>query len=213
MSTTWAQTAGEICRSALELMGVISAVETPSAEDTSVCMRALNGLLKELPSLGYLWPEYRTGVAVSWTSGAVVTLPTDYHDFPLMRRADGEILRQLTAIEWANMDAATRAQTAEKPSAFFVQGTSATLWPVPTTAPGLVLDYLSIISDAAANAQPDMPQSWHHALGWGVASECWLKFSVPAELGAQIDMKWQGRASRLLAMAAENAPIEFTVAD
>lgn len=212
MSTTWAQTASEITRSALEHMGVIDAVQTPSAEDSAVCLRALNGLLKELPTLGYHWPEYRQDVAVTWVSGATVTLPTDFYGFPLMKRSDGQVLREITPAEWAATDTATRAQTGV-PEAFFRSGTTATLWPIPTVAPGLTLNYQSIMSDASGSAQPDLPQSWHGPLAYGVAAESWLKFSVPADVGQMLEIKWGVKLKQLLAHAAPDGPIEISVAD
>ena len=212
MATSWAQTSGEIVRSALEHMGVIDAVATPSAEDAAVCLRALNGVLKELPIYGYQWPEYQEGVPVTWVSGADVTLPADFYGFPLIRRSDGVILREFTAIEWANMDVGARAQTGT-PEAFYRLGTTATLWPIPDTDPGLKIDYQSIVSDAAIASQPDMPQAWMNALPWGVASECWMKFQVPMDRGQIIESKWGVKLQQLLMISAPDSPIEFTVAD
>lgn len=193
-------------------MGVIDAVNTPSAEDSAVCLRALNGVLKELPMYGYQWPEYRDGVAVAWTSGANVTLPADFYGFPLMKRSDGTILRELNPAEWADMDAATRAQTGT-PEAFYRVGATATLWPVPSTDPGLTLAYQSIVSDAATASQPDMPQSWMNALPWAVAAECWMKFQVPMDRGQIIESKWGVKLQQLLSTSAPDAPIQFTVDD
>lgn len=213
MSTTWAQASSDIIRSALEHMGVIDGVQTPSAEDSAVCLRALNGLLKELPAFGYLWPEYRQGVAVPWVSGANVTLPSDFYGFPLMKRADGGILREMTPAEWAEMSTVDRAQTASAPTAVVYIGTTATLWPVPVTDPGLTLNYQAIISDATGAVVPDIPQSWHNALPYGVAAESWLKFSVPADVGQMLEIKWGVKLKQLLAHAAPTGPIDFSVAD
>lgn len=212
MSTSWAQASSEIVRSALEHMGVIDPVGTPSAEDSAACLRALNGLLKELPAYGYNWPEYREGVPVTWVSGADVTLPPGFYGFPLIRRSDGTILREYTSIEWANMDAGARAQTGT-PQAFYRIGATATLWPIPDTDPGLQIDYQSIVSDASGAAVPDVPQTWMSALPWGVASDCWMKFQVPMERGQIIETKWGVKLQQLLAASAPDAPIEFTVAD
>lgn len=213
MPTSWAQASSEMIRSALEHMQVIDAVQTPSAEDSATCLKALNGLLKELPVYGYLWPEYREGVAVSWTSGADVTLPDDFYGFPYFRRSDGVPLIELTPARWAEMDATTRAQTAEKPTHFYVSGTTATLWPIPTTNPGLTLNYQSKADDAASAVTPDVPQSWHNALPWGIAAECWMKFGVPPMLGEVIEMKWAQKLRLLLASAAPTGPVDFSVAD
>ena len=212
MSTSWALSSSQIIRSALEHMGVVDAVTTPSAEDSAVCLRALNGLLKELPTYGYLWPEYREGVAVSWVSGATVTLPSDFYGFPLMKRSDGVILREFTPAEWADMDASSRAQSGV-PEAFYRLGTTATLWPIPSTDPGLTLDYQSIVSDAVSAAQPDMPQVWLNGLAWGIAAECWMKYQVPMDRGQIIETKWGVKLQQLLSISAPDAPIEFTVAD
>lgn len=212
MSTSWSLSVSDVVRSALEHMGIITATEAPSAEDEAVCLRALNGLLKELPVYGYQWPEYREGVAISWTSGATVTLPTDFYGFPLLRRSDGAVLREFTPSAWAAMDAADRAQTGT-PEAFYRSGSTVTLWPIPTTDPGLSANYQSIISDAESASQPDMPQSWLNALPWGIAYECRLKFQLPMDIRAEIAAEWKEKRAYLLASACPTAPIEFTVAD
>lgn len=193
-------------------MGVVTATETPSAEDQAVCLRALNGLLKELPVYGYQWPEYKEG-ALSWSglTPSTVALPTDFYGFPTIRRGDGERLVELSPAEWLALP--DRTETAEKPTHFYVSGASVTLWPIPTADPVLTCAYQGKVSDADGSTVPDIPQSWYAALAWGIAYECRLKFQLPADLRAEIAGEWKERRAYLLASACPTGPIEFTVAD
>lgn len=215
MATAWAQTATEMIRSSLEIMGIITATETPSAEDHAACLKALNGLLKEMPVYGYLWPEYVEGVALTWSNltPSTVTLPTNFYGFPLIRRGDGVPLSEFSPAQWADVDTTTRAQTAEKPTHFYVNGSTVTLWPIPTVSPSLTANYQAKADDAAGAAVPDVPQSWYNALPWGIADECGLRFQVPPDVRAEINGKWESKMAYLLSSAAPNGPIEFSVAD
>lgn len=215
MATSWAQTASEIAKSALEHMGIIAAGETPSADDTDVCLRALNGLMKELPIYGYQWPEYRQDQAITWSSGtpSTVNMPVDFYGFPFLRRSDGVALAEITPAAWLSMDAVTRAQTAPKPTGFYISGSVVTLWPIPTADPGLTANYQSKMDDAVLAAQPDIPQSWLGPLAFGVAYECRLKFVVPVDIRSEIVREWELKRALLLESAAPTALISFSVSD
>lgn len=215
MATAWALTTTEMISSALEHLGVVTATETPSAEDHAVCLKALNGLLKELPVYGYQWPEYVEGVAVSWSSltPSVVALPSDFYGFPSLRRGDGVQLSEFSPAQWAEVDTTTRSQTSESPSHFYVSGSSVTLWPIPTVSPSLKCNYQAKASDATGAAIADIPQSWYAALAWGIAYECRLKFAAPMDIRAEIAAEWKERRAYLLANSAPTGPIDFSVAD
>ena len=215
MATAWALSVSEIIRSALEHMGVITATETPSAEDQAVCLKALNGLLKELPVYGYQWPEYVEGVALTWSSltPSTVTLPTNFYGFPTIRRADGVVLTEYSPAEWVEVDATTRAQTAEKPTHFYVSGATVTFWPIPTADPQATANYQAKVSDAESAGAIDVPQSWYNALPWGVAYECRLKYQLPMDLRAEIAAEWKEKRAYLLANSTPTGPVDFSVAD
>lgn len=215
MTTAWAQTATEMISSALEHLGVITATEAPSAEDHATCLKALNGLLKELPIYGYQWPEYVEGAALTWSNAtpSSVSLPADFYGFPSIRTGNGAQLSEFSPAEWAAVDTATRAQTAVQPSRFYVSGSTVTLWPIPTSDPSLKLAYQAKASDATGAATVDIPQSWYNALPWGIAYEVRLKFSAPMDVRAEISNEWKERRAYLLANSAPTGPIEISVAD
>lgn len=215
MATAWALTASEMISSALEHLGVITATEAPSAEDHAVCLKALSGLLKELPIYGYQWPEYVEGAALSWSSltPSVVALPAAFYGFPSLRRGDGVRLVEFSPAQWAEVDTATRAQTAYSPTHFYVSGSSVTLWPIPKSDPLLTCAYQAKASDATGAAIADIPQSWYAALALGIAYECRLKFAAPMDIRAEIAAEWKERRAYLLANSAPTGPIEFSVSD
>lgn len=215
MTTSWAQTAGELVRSALEHMQIIDAGEVPSGADNAVCLRALDGLLKELPSFGYLWPEYKVDQSVSWSSGtpSYVTLPTDFLAFPFVRISDGSSLIEFDITQWLALDATQRASTATKPTHFYLSGSTLLFYPIPTADPVVKLSYQSKMDDANNSSIPDIPQSWLNALPFGIAYECRLKYGVPADVRAELKQSWEEKLLQLMRYTTPLNAISFEVRD
>lgn len=215
MTTSWTQSASEIIRSALEHLQVIDAVQTVSPEDQSVCLRALDGLLKELPAFGYVWPEYKIDQSVSWSSGtpSYVTLPTDFLAFPFVRRSDGVQLVEFDVTQWLGLTTGERATTAEMPTHFYLSGSTLLLYPIPTADPVIKLSYQSKNDDAGGSSVPDFPQYWINALPWGVAYECRLKFGVPMDIRAEVKSTWGEKLDKLLKFSTPLNEISFEVRD
>jgi len=215
MTTSWTQSASEIVRSALEHMQVIDAVQTVSPEDQSICLRALDGLLKELPTFGYLWPEYKIDQSVSWSGGtpSYVTLPTDFLAFPFVRRSDGVQLVEFDTTEWLALTTTERAATAAMPTNFYLSGSTLLLYPIPTADPVIKLSYQSKNDDAGGSSVPDFPQFWMNSLPFGVAYECCLKFGVPIDIRAEIKARWGEKLDKMLKYSTPLNSISFEVRD
>lgn len=212
MTTAWTLAAAEVCTDALEHLGVIGAGEAASGDDMQLALRALNAVLKELPLAGYTWPKLSAETALPWTGGQVLPLPDDYFGAPIAwRLIDGRkrLLTQIPHARWTQME--DRAATGA-PSHFYIgPDQQLYLWPVPETNPAVSLQYQRIVSDADDTAQPDVPQFWLNALGYGVANELLLKFDTPDGKAQAISARWKVKRDAALEHSIESAPICFEV--
>lgn len=215
MSTAWTLAAADVCTDALEHLGVIGAGEAPSGEDMQVALRALDGVLKELPLAGFVWPKLSAEMALTWTAGQTIPLPTDYFGSPVAwRLVDGKKvpLMQVPHARWVQM--VDRSSAVGAPTHFYL-GPDSTLylWPIPDADPAVTLQYQRVADDADETAQPDVPQYMLNALGYGVAHECVLKFDTPPARAQEIAQRWMSKRAAALEYAIESAPICFEVRD
>jgi hypothetical protein len=212
MSTAWTLAAADVCKDALEHLGVIGAGEAASGDDMQVALRALDAVLKELPLTGYAWPKLSGETALTGTG--VQSLPADYFGSPaLWRLVDGRKvqLTQIPHARWAQMTDRTAPGT---PTHFYVGPDQVlNLWPVPDAAPALTLQYQRVVGDADGSAPPDVPQYMLNALGYGVAHELTLKFDTPPARAQTITERWQAKRAAALEYSIESAPICFEVRD
>lgn len=217
MSTSWTETAGEICRDALENLGVIGSGETVSAEDQVTALRALDGVLKELPLSGYHWPKLSAESALTWVAGTpqTISLPADYFNYATVWKTSAGKkvpLTQITHADWVKM--LNRDQTAVEPTHFYIAPDKTLyFWPIPTADPVAYVQYQRIVGDSAAAVAPDLPQYWINPLGYGVANELSLKYGLPAQERLEINQRWQDKKKRALESSQSYEDISFTVAD
>jgi hypothetical protein len=211
-------TASDIIRGALELCQVIGSDETVSPEDSALCLRALNGILKELPIHGISWPKVssaNTALAWSVTTPDAVTVPTDFFGVPVLRftNAAGTLspLGPLTKVKYEALDATA---TGAYPEFFYLAPNNAVyLWPVPTQDPGLVLTYQAVVNDLSLTATPDVQQAFWHGLQFWLAEEVKLKFNVTGALSQEIEKKFMQKRAMMQQWSVEMAPIDMTVAE
>lgn len=212
MSTTWTLAAAEVCSDALRHLNVVGEGETASGQEMQDALRGLDTVLKELPLHGYIWPKLSGEAALVWTGVQTVALPADYYGYPVVwQLTSGQRypLSQATHAEWVRM--ADRA-AAGSASHFYVSPAGVLyLWPVPTTDPGLTMQYQRIVDDASLGDAPDVLQAMKGALAWGVADEIGLKFAVPQPVRLEISQRWAAKRALMLASAIPSEPIEFGV--
>lgn len=215
MTTAWTETAQQICTDALEHLGAIGANETPSAADMQTALRGLDAVLKELPTFGYSWPKLSGDVVLTWAIGTpqTIALPADYFNYPVVRKtvASQDVpLSQIPHAQWIAMT--DRTVTAAQPTHFYIS-TDKTLyfWPVPTADPVAKLQYQKIIDDAASTSAPDVLQIWINPLGYGVANEIGLKFSVDQPTRLEIAQRWQAKRDRALESSISSEVIVIDV--
>ena len=217
MPTAWTLTANEIFSDALEHLNVLGAGETPSAADVAVCLRALDGVLKELPLYGYNWPKLSGEIALTWGGAGVqtVVLPTDYYNYPqVWKLVSGQRspLKQIPHGDWVLMpDRAVAGLVTH----FYISPDKALyLYPTPpTTDPALTLQYQKIVDDASSNVTPDVLQILKNPLGWGVANELSMKFGLGKQDRDDIERKWNLKRTLALESAISYESIVMDVDD
>lgn len=216
MTTAWTLPAQSIIADALELLGVVGAGQTASAEDSGKCMTALQNILKELPLHGFTWPKITApAVSLPWSSltPGQVTMPADYFGNPVISFVLNAVNRDLRVIPKAMYEAILQpTATALYPESVYIAPNGiGYLYPVPTVNPVLSITYQAITNDAALNMSPDVAQTWTGGLGLWVAYEVAPKFGVDMATRADIEKRFLMRRSLMLSYAVETAPICFGV--
>lgn len=213
MATSWTLLASEVCDDALLHLGVLDAGESADASQRQITLRGLDTVLKELPLAGYTWPKLSAESSLTWASVQALALPTDYYGYPTAWRTENGTrypLKQIPHAIWVGM--ADRTATGEHCTHFYISPAGTfNVWPVPSTDPGIYLQYQKIVDDAVSGTTPDVLQSWKGALAYGVADECSLKFSVPQAKRVEISQRWQAKKALALQNAIPHEVISFEV--
>lgn len=216
MSTTWTITASDIIRGALEVNSAIGATEAVTAEDSELCLRALNGIIKEMPLHGLSWPQLSSvAVALTWSGVAPskANPPADYFGVPVLKytTAAGPLkeLIQLPKPAYERLDITV---TAQYPTHFY-EGPDKTfyLWPVPTQDPALKLSYQAIADDASLTVTPDVQQQYLNLFELWVGDKISLKFETPAQTRVEINARFKEALERMKQWAVDMAPISVEV--
>lgn len=218
MSTSWSLTSSEIVEGALQLCQAVGIDEPVSAEDSALCLRALNGILKELPIHGIGWPKVTaTTTALTWAAltPSTVAVPSGYFGSPVLRFTDvNSVLQPLEPLTKARYEELNASATATYPSAFYIAPNDAIyLYPVPTQDPVLKLTYQAIVNDATLTAAPDVRQAYLNGLQFWLADEVKLKFNVTGALSQEIEKKAAQKRFLMQQWSVETAPISFSVGE
>lgn len=225
MSTSYTLPTQEILTDALELMGVVGAGQTASAEDYGVVLRSLQNILKELPIHGLTWPKVTAPpVTLAWSSllPGQVSMPVDYFGSPSFTRSQYNAVDRTAVIvvSKADYDLLTQeyidplANPSLEPQRIYIAPNNiGYLWPVPSKDPLLRMTYQAITNDAVLSMTTDVAQTWSAGLGLWVAYEASPKFGVDMPTRADIQARFMMRRALMLQFAAETAPITFGVWD
>ncbi|WP_035819855.1 hypothetical protein [Janthinobacterium sp. RA13] len=216
MSTTWTLTAQDAITDALQIVGVIGAGQTAAPDDYTVCMNALQNIIKELPIHGLSWPKITAApVVLAWSAGtpAQVAMPVDYFGVPVVSYTADNANIDLQVIPKVDYDAIQQPDyVAARPKKIYIAANGVGyLWPVPAANPGLSMTYQAIGIDAALGAMPDVAQTWLGLLGLWIANDVSIKFGVNLGDRQDIERRFLARRGLALAYATESAPISFGV--
>ena len=215
MATAWTLTAQGICNDALEHLNVLGSGATATAPDMQLALKALDGVLKELPLFGYVWPKLSGEVALTWggTGVQTIALPADYYGYPVAwKLLNGQRvpLKEIPHGDWVQM--LDRATTGPVTHFYISPARVSYLYPTPTAAdPTVTLQYQKIVDDAATTTSPDVLQFWINPLGYGVANEMKFKFGLSKSERDDIERMWSMKRSLALASSISSAPISFEV--
>lgn len=196
MSTTWTLTRERICDKALEKCGVLGQGETADAADRTLCLEALDGILKTLPWFGYAWPKTVSAQATLTLTANVnpTAFPADYYGNALLSYLDAsgnEIQLPLVSLEQWDRIINKSASAAYPLFAYLDRLDNLYTWPLQNANVTAKLSYQQIIDDSVAGTAPDVTQGWLLALPWGVAAEVMAEFGTPLETMQVIEGKWK----------------------
>jgi hypothetical protein len=217
-TTDWSLTTLDVITGALQLCQSIGVGESVSPSDSELCLRALDGLIKEFPIHGFQWPQISSEpVAVAWSvvTPSTVSPPADYFGAPVLKRATPEgkfvELCQVSKAKWELLDSTA---TGAYPETFYVApDLTFKLFPAPTEDPGLLLTYQSIMPDLMLTAVPPIQQQFLNSLQYMLADEISLKYGAPKDVRAEIAARATQKKFLMLQWANNLAPLCISVAD
>lgn len=218
MTTAWTLNAGEVVADALEHLGVLGSGETVSASDLALGLKALDGILKEMPIHGFVWKKVTsTPTLLVWSSGTPknVSMPSDFYGVPQISFTQNSANVDIELITKAEYDTIIDPDyVALYPLKMYLDSANVGwLWPVPSADPSMYITYQAITSDAVSGSTPDVKQSWVSMFGYWVAYELRLKFQTNQSIINEIKESLAIKRRLCLASSAETAPITFTVND
>jgi len=176
--------ASEVILAAMTDLGVLSAGENPTGEETELGLRTLNFMLKSWQGRGVTsWRDTEGSVAFASGTAKMVLTPycLDVTEARLIQASNYE--RPLQRWELAQYRQIPNKATPGYPTAYTVSkldaSISLTLWPVPNATMTILYSYPRIIEDVTDGAQTiDVPQEWLETVYYGLASRLVAAFGV-----------------------------------
>lgn len=174
--TDWPLTAEEIVTQAFVELGAVSSGETPTGEEMEDGLVRLNSMLRSWAGEGNLFREETTEVA--FTSGlgelALDAGIRTINNAWLVQTSYNRILAPWNRTEYLSIPVPGQEGS---PVAWYaengVAGLTLHLWPVPSAASTIALDYsrhAQTVTDPSETV--DVPQEWQETLILGLASRC-----------------------------------------
>lgn len=185
----------EIITEALELLGMLEAGESPSANDLTTCGRTLNMMVKGLMAEGVqLWKVSEAELTLvasqsSYTLGAGGDLVIDkpLRILEARRRDSDNIDTPLFSLSRDEYMTLSNKTTTGLPTQYYFQPgrltSSFTVWPVPdsdvASSDTVMISYYSPIEDFdSASDDPDFPTEWLESLSHMLALRVAPKYEV-----------------------------------
>lgn len=214
----WTLSTLDIIKGALQLCQSHGVGETVKPADADVCMKALDGIIKELPIHGFSWPDVTSDpAAVLWSAlyPAIVTPPADFFGAPVLKRTDDNLnlveLPRVAKPYWERLDL---TETADYPQCFYLApDLTIRLWPAPTKDPGLMLTYQSVLPDLVLTSPPSIQQQYINGMQFILADEISLKYGVPGDVRQELAARATQKKFLMQQWAVDLGPIVMQVED
>lgn len=219
MSVNFTLTRERIADKALEKCNRLGIGRPASASDRSLCLEALDAILKNLLWYGYSWPKTISDhTTLSLTSNLVsIALPNDYYTGGRLNYVDASgnevpLPLPITAEEWRLIPSKTTQ--AAYPIKVYIDNFNV-LWPFPRTNQTVVLNlyYQKVINDSSAGLSTDLDSPWLLGLAYGVAAEIGDEFGVDEKKLAKFEIKWREQRTLGIMNEAPPGPDRMTVSD
>lgn len=214
----WTLLRERIADKGLEKAGRLGAGETASAEDRSLCLEALDAILKNLPVKGYKWPKTISG---SYTANFAIgvqtaTLPQDFYNLVSMNYVDTNgnerFLFPATTREWDDITNKTN-NGGETLKAYIDNFNVLHIWPKPSIAIAINVYYQQVILDTVAASAVDLDAAWMLALPYGIAVEIADEFELSEGKIKRLTSKWTYERDMLIQHQAQNQVNQVSVDD
>lgn len=218
-TANWSLTRERICDKALEKCGRLGIARPATAGDRSLCLEALDGLLKQLLWFGYSWPKTVSGSSplVLTANLASIAMPTDFYTGAHINYVDTSgnevpLPDPITREEWASIPVKTTQ--ASYPQKVYIDNFNV-LFPYPRTNQSVTLNvyYQKVISNSVAASAVDLDSPWFLGLSYGVAAEVGDEFGVDPQKLAKFEGKWAQIRALGIMNEAPPGPDRMTVSD
>ncbi len=181
-TAAWSLTARDIITAALQENGIVGLGETPTAEESDVCLLRLNAILKSWPVGLHLQSQ----ATVSFTAGvSTVTLAAGVERVAGARLVNSATNHR-TLYQWERDEymSLPNKVSSGPPSIFYAaqtnDGVTLTVWPVPTATTSVIIDYLRKPETVTSlNETVDFPERYTEALYAMLAVRCAGIFAAP----------------------------------
>lgn len=204
--TDWQLTVGDIIRTAMQELGLLSSGEEPEASELTDGMVRLNGLLKSWSTEANMFREATATAVVTGGTGAV-TLPGSVRNVSTARLVvSGTYQRQLAPWTRDQYHSLPNRMTTGTPVAFYtsqqIAGDALYLWPVPAANVTLHLDYSRTAETVTDPGETlDIAPEWQEVVYLGLASRMAGMFGatrLDPGLVAEIRQRGQGLYQAML---------------
>lgn len=219
MSVNFSLTRERICDKALEKCKRLGIGRPANASDRSLCLEALDAILKNLLWYGYSWPKTISAFSqlTLTTNLASIALPNDYYTGGRLNYIDASsnevaLPLPISPEEWRLIPLKT--MQAAYPIKVYIDNFNV-LWPFPRTNQSVVLNlyYQKVISDSAAGQATDLDSPWILGLAYGVAAEVGDEFGVDDKKLQKFEAKWREQRAIGIMNEAPPGPYAMSVSD
>ena len=234
-TTAFSVSTDDIISAALRQLGRLGAGATPTTEDKTNLLFALNLIIKSLVADGYLLFGYKQAsgptVASAATrtigpTGANIAAPKPARIVQAWIRDANNFDIQLTQLSRADYNAMSAKSATGRPVNFYydnqtVSGSTwnnigtVTLWPTPdSSAYTLFLSYQAPLQDVGAGAtQFELPQEWFLPLQWILADEVCMQYNVNEQKTSMIQQKAEFWRNKLADFSVQEVPSTYFTVD